>query len=283
MRHRAGIAVSAVTAVAAATGGVVVLGTGGDRPGTTVTRPPAVRPVSAQQVLGRAAQAAESRPAVRPRPDQWWYTKAVETGVAAEHGPKPHFSEAWIKLDGTQDASLLRGKLVIYRHTGIGAKRARAEYDRLVSLPADPRKLRSIIYKEVDAMPARDRMFPDRDGQAFRNAAQMLWDAPVTMSPATQAALYRVLATIPGVQIDTGVRDGAGRPAIALSRGFGEQFLLDPVTYQMVARRTVNTGRNAPRSPLDGRADPRYNVPKGTIMNDLTRVVTKLVDRPGQR
>lgn len=279
-RNRAGIAASAVTAAAVTAGAVVVVGGGGD--GTTPPRPPAVQLVSATQVLGKAAQTAEARPPVRPRPGQWWYTRAVEMGLTAEHGPKPHYSEDWIKLDGSQDASLLNGKLVIYRHTGAGAKNSKAETDRLMSLPGDSRKLRALVYKEVDATPARERMVKDRDGLAFRVAAQMLWDAPVTMPPATQAALYRVLAAIPGVQVDRNVKDGAGRSAIALSHGSGQQFLLDPATYQMVAQRTVNTGRNAPISATKGK-DRRYNVPVGTVMYSLTRVVTKLVDRAGQR
>lgn len=280
LRNRASIAASATTAAAVAAAALVVAGTGGNE--TAPPRPPAVQLVSAAQVLGRAAQTVEARPPARPRPGQWWYTKAVETGPTAEHGPKPHYSEDWIKLDGSQDASLLNGKLVFYRHTGEGAKNSRAETNRLMALPSDPRKLRALIYKEVDATPARDRMIKDRDGQAFRNAAQMLWDAPVTMPPATQAALYRVLAAIPGVQVHQNVRDGAGRPAIALSHGFGKQFLLNPATFQMVAQRTVNTGRNTPISASRGE-DPRYDVPVGTVMYSLTRVVTKIVDKPGQR
>lgn len=277
-RNRARAA-SAGTALAVAAGAVVVLGSGGGE--TVGPPPPATRLVSAAEVLGKAARTVEARPAAKARPDQWWYTKALEVGVATEHGPEPHTSEDWIKLDGTQDASLQRGRLVFYRHRGAGAERARAELDQLSSLPADPAGLRAMIYKRVDASPAREHIVPDRDGQAFRDATQMLWDAPVTMPPATQAALYRVIATIPGVQIDRNVRDDAGRPAIALSRGFGEQYLLDPSTYQMVAQRTVNTGRNAPRTASG--TDPRFNVPVGAVMYSLTRVVTKLVDRPGQR
>lgn len=111
---------------------------------------------------------------------------------------------------------------------------------------------------------------------------QMLWDAPVLLPPATQAALYRVLAAIPGVQLDRNVRDGAGRPAIALSRGFGEQYLLDPATYEMVARRTINTGRNAPIAKRTGTPDPRSNTPIGTVIYDLTRITNKLVNHPGR-
>ncbi|MFA1542609.1 CU044_5270 family protein [Actinomadura monticuli] len=280
LRNRASIAASAATAAAVAAGALVVVGAGGN--GTVPPRAPAVRLVGAAEVLGKAARTAEARPTVTPRPGQWWYTKAVEMGPTAEHGPKPHYSENWIKLDGTREAGLLNGKLVFFHHTGQGAKSARAETDRLMSLPSDPGKLRALVYENVDATLAQDRMIKDRDGQAFRDAAQMLWDAPVTMPPATQAALYRVLAAIPGVQIQRNAEDGAGRPAIALSHGFGEQFLLDPSTYQMVAQRTVNTGHNAPISRTKGK-DPRYDVPVGTVMYSLTRVVTKLVDRAGQR
>ncbi|NDU71824.1 hypothetical protein GWI34_04165 [Actinomadura sp. DSM 109109] len=280
LRNRAGIAASAATAAAVAAGALVVAGTGGN--GSVPARPPAVQLVSAAQVLGKAARTVEARPPVTPRPGQWLYTRTVELGPIAEHGPGPHYSEDWIKLDGSQDASLRNGKLVIYRHTGEGARNARAETDRLMSLPSDPGKLRALVYKEVDATPVRERMAKDRDAQAFRDAAHMLWNAPATMPPATQAALYRVLAAIPGVQVHPNVKDGAGRPAIALSRGFGEQFLLNPASYQMVGQRTVNTGRNAPISATRGK-DPRYDVPVGTVMYSLTRVATKIVDRPGQR
>ncbi|MFC6884512.1 CU044_5270 family protein [Actinomadura yumaensis] len=277
LRNRTAAA-SAATAVAVAAGALAVGGPGGSGGGPVAPTPTAVRLVNASEVLGQAARAAEARPAPKPRPNQWWYTRSLEAGIAAEHGPKPRLSENWTKLDGSADAGLKDGRLVFYPHTKPGAKSAEGRYERLASLPADPVKLRSIVYAEAEVEAPGDQ---GRDGGAFRAAAQMLWDAPPTMPPATQAALYRVLAAIPGVQVERGVKDGAGRPAMAVSRKFGDQYLLDPRTYEMVAQRTVSNGHNAPISR--DRSVPHRETPAGTVTYSLTRVATKIVDRAGQR
>ncbi|WP_185792231.1 CU044_5270 family protein [Actinoallomurus bryophytorum] len=275
LRNRVGAAsaVAAVTAAAVAAGVLTI----GAADGTGTSQPPAVRLVSATEVLGRAAQAMEVRPESRPRPDQWLYVKTLEVGVAAEHGMHPTAGENWTRFDGAREAGIYNGKLVIERKAGAASAEA-----RLASLPADPQALRAKIYKEVDASARRDWQYPDRDGEAFDTIAQLLWSNPVGIPPKTQAAFYRVLATIPGVGIDKNVKDGASRPAIAVTHGYGEQFLLDPATYQVVAQRTVFNGHNAPISKATG-TDPRYEVPVGTVTYSLTRLTAKVVDKPGQR
>ncbi|WP_433473853.1 CU044_5270 family protein [Spirillospora sp. CA-142024] len=285
MRRRRTASVSAVTAVAAATvvasvttGAGMVGGDGG--PGTT--DPSELRLASATQVLKRAAEKAQARPETRPRPDQWAYAKTLEQGVATGHGERPAVQETWTRMDGTQDAWFDDGKLVVHRQLEQVAGSVSRRYARLGTLPTSPGALRTVIYKEIDAIPQRDRQGPDRDGEAFRTAAQMLWDAPLGFAPKTQAALYRVLAQIPGVRVDAKVKDGAGRPAIAISRGFGEQFLLDPATYQVVGQRTVSNGRNAPQSK-NGGVDSRFAVPPGTVTYSLTLLTVKVVDKAGQR
>jgi hypothetical protein len=272
LRNRVGAAsaVAAVTAAAVAAG-VLTIGAGG---GTVTSQPPAVRLVSATEVLGKAAQVVESRPESRPRPKQWLYMKMIE----AEHSMRPTTRENWIRFDGAGQAGIYNGKLVIIDRNA-GAAPAKA---RLASWPTDPQALRAKIYKEVDARARRDWQYPDRDGEAFDTIVQLLWSNPVGIPPKTQAAFYRVIATIPGVGIDKNVKDGASRPAIAVTHGYGEQFLLDPATYQVVAQRTVFNGHNAPISKTTG-ADPRYKVPVGTVIHSVTRLTAKVVDKPGQR
>ncbi|MWK34076.1 hypothetical protein GEV43_08540 [Actinomadura sp. J1-007] len=149
LRNRTAAA-SAATAVAVAAGALAVGGPGGSGGGPVAPTPTAVRLVNASEVLGQAARAAEARPAPKPRPNQWWYTRSLEAGIAAEHGPKPRLSENWTKLDGSADAGLKDGRLVFYPHTKPGAKSAEGRYERLASLPADPVKLRSIVYAEAE-------------------------------------------------------------------------------------------------------------------------------------
>jgi hypothetical protein len=50
----------------------------------------------------------------------------------------------------------------------------------------------------------------------FQEASDLLWDPLV--GPALRSALYRVLATVPGVKVDSSARDSLGRPAVELSR-----------------------------------------------------------------
>ncbi len=50
----------------------------------------------------------------------------------------------------------------------------------------------------------------------FDQAANALWDP--RLSPALRAAVYKVLASTPGVTVKTGVTDSAGRPAVEISR-----------------------------------------------------------------
>jgi hypothetical protein len=54
------------------------------------------------------------------------------------------------------------------------------------------------------------------DDQVFEQATDMLWNPLV--GPALRAALYKVLATTPGVQVNANARDLGGRPAIEISR-----------------------------------------------------------------
>jgi hypothetical protein len=54
------------------------------------------------------------------------------------------------------------------------------------------------------------------DTLVYEQAATMLW-SPL-LSPELRSALYKVLASTPGVVVKTGVRDSMGRPAVEISR-----------------------------------------------------------------
>lgn len=57
---------------------------------------------------------------------------------------------------------------------------------------------------------------PTDNDLVFEQAADLLWEPH--LSPALRAALYKVLADTPGVQVKPGTTDSAGRPAIEISR-----------------------------------------------------------------
>jgi hypothetical protein len=54
------------------------------------------------------------------------------------------------------------------------------------------------------------------DDKVFQEASDMLWNPLV--SPALRSALYKVLATVPGVTVNPSAHDSTGRPAVELSR-----------------------------------------------------------------
>jgi hypothetical protein len=57
---------------------------------------------------------------------------------------------------------------------------------------------------------------PTDDDLVFGQAADLLWEPH--LSPALRAAVYKVLADTPGVQVRTGATDSEGRPAVEISR-----------------------------------------------------------------
>jgi hypothetical protein len=67
--------------------------------------------------------------------------------------------------------------------------------------------------------------------------AGALLGGPVT--PATRAALYRLLADQPGVQVFSGVTDPLGRTGVAIGDGTGMYLLIDSRTGAMLASTTA--------------------------------------------
>ena len=90
------------------------------------------------------------------------------------------------------------------------------------SWPTDPAKLRAFLLSPAAlATPAGQEIgtsnYPGvtTDDQVFANATGWLW-FPL-LPPALRSALYKVLATVPGVQVTSTV-DSTGQPAIEMSR-----------------------------------------------------------------
>jgi hypothetical protein len=52
--------------------------------------------------------------------------------------------------------------------------------------------------------------------KVFQEATFLLWNPLV--GPALRSALYRLLVTVPGVQVNSSARDANGRPAVLISR-----------------------------------------------------------------
>jgi hypothetical protein len=232
--HRRPIMILAGGLAAASTAAAVVL-VSQQAPATPPARPAVVRLLSATQVLDRAATAAASRPALLPGPHQWVYQKGIKS---LTDGSARFTMAGWTRFDGRESAAFENGKLVIYPGTPQDAKllatpQAAAGY--LASLPADPAAVLAAIYHKADTQPRDQWVSPNRDARAYSILMTLLWNAPVGVPPAHQAAAFRAMAKIPGVTVRTGLVDVAGRPAIGLSfspgNGLTGYFLLNPRTY----------------------------------------------------
>jgi hypothetical protein len=95
--------------------------------------------------------------------------------------------------------------------------------------------LLAIIYNKADAQPRDQWVSKNRDARAFSFLITVMWNAPVGVPPEHQGAAFRALAKIPGVTVQTGLADAAGRLAIGLTfktgHGLNGTFFLDPRTY----------------------------------------------------
>lgn len=225
----------------------------------TPPAPSAIRLVSAAQVLDHAASVALAKPALRVRPHQWVYEKGIKST-----GTRSFRMESWNRFDGHESASFEDGKLVFYRGTPqdvalLATPQAAAGF--LTSLPTDPSALLAIIYNKADAQPRDQWVSKNRDARAFSFLITVMWNAPVGVPPEHQAAAFRALAKIPGVTVQTGLTDAAGRPATGLTfktgNGLNGTFFLDPHTYTISGLGYKGAG--------------------------LARIATAVVDKPGQK
>ena len=94
---------------------------------------------------------------------------------------------------------------------------------------------------------------PTDNDLVFEQAADLLWEP--NLSPALRAALYKVLADTPGVQVKTGATDSSGRPAVEISRdrpgrqGEGRD-VREPEDRRHARVRLGRAVRRAPRGPV---------------------------------
>jgi hypothetical protein len=133
-------------------------------------------------------------------------------------------------------------------------------YQSLSSLPSDPAALVQYFEKLFSSAPASQR--PEK---AFESIGQLL--TLYVTQPAFTAELYRAIADIPGVTVNTRAVNLAGRPTIALSyltptRLLGGEIYLDPHSYQYVgAASAVKSGDHD--DGLEGYTVLRYALVSG--------------------
>jgi hypothetical protein len=291
-----GAAAAAAVAIVVASGVV-----SGPATRSTAPRAPAARLTLTAQLLGTAAATVAKQPTVRPGPHRWFYTKFVQY----EYGQPLQSGGSWETFDGRQTAYFQSGQLIV--HTGpliTGGGRTALDkynanatpltaYDALASLPSSPRALLAVIDQQVAAVGSQNVAAgspvswytPTSPGALeFDYLAQLLWNAAgAAAPPSAEAAVFRAMATIPGVSSQRGITDVAGQPAIGLSASGGKsQLLLDPKTYQVIGARVFSEGQKVAPRAAGRKAAKLHWPPKGALFISMAWAQVTMVGGPGR-
>lgn len=261
------------------------------------------------QVLRAAARVAASQPAEpQPGPGQYFYTRSREayfssTGFNPRCAPHPcdreHPSEAtrewsvlvpsyrqtWIAANGGGRARVVFAKPEFLTagqrrawkaagspHLGSGQVEDFAlsgqPFLDTSNLPTRPKALRKLI--EARKIPLVDG--PPGEAETFTLIGDML--RRTYLPPRFRAALYRVVAELPGVALLGQVKDPVGRAGtgVAFTKGSViHELIFDPETSALLGEREVAARRI-----------PELHVPAGTETGSVSYLETKVVDSLGR-
>lgn len=249
--------------------------------------PPVVR-LDSGVVLARAAEVASRRGKAQvPLPTQWHYTKTLDKQPNSD---TVKTMEGWMRYDGRQSANFNEdGELVVgdVPPDPGDDDLSPQQYDaKLRELPTAPRKLLAKVTGDRHWIEgAREEGVPKVvepvDARAYR-VIMLYLSRYGTMPPRLEAAMFRALALIPGVRIEQGVTDAAGRSGLGVWREspvdlpYRRYEILDPATYRYLGTRMVWL-----RDEFT--ADDRLPIaPKGAVWNTAL-LSSAIVERPGQR
>jgi hypothetical protein len=194
-----------------------------------------------------------SPPAIGP--DQWYYLKekfrntnwVINTywGFAANVNGFPgnpwpitaqpvQVEESWIAQQARQQ-SLVQGPGASVRWSGSPKKMVNPTYAWLQSLPTNPHQLLEILYAESAYLGG------GRSVAAFSAIGHVLSTA--VLPPATEAAIYRAAALIPGVTLIRESIDMTGRTGFGIaltdSTGLQNEWIFSKATYRFLGERAT--------------------------------------------
>jgi hypothetical protein len=293
--------IAAVTAAAAAAVALAV-------PGGAVPAKPRVSPSVghaslAAEVLTAAATAVAAQHVTEPAAKQWFYSQSI----SGQDGQPRRTDNEWITFDGKESAYYgapyagAPAQLIIHQSPaggyptsapGTSALKAwdnNAEpitaYNALASLPASPSALLAAIDKELSTGQAYFGVMgaaKTTSQREFNYLGALLWNAYAAAPPSALAAVYKAIATIPGVTVRQGLRDAARSPAVGISaNGGATELLLNPRTYQVIG---INLITKIPAGADKVKAAAAKQAGGGgTGAYSIAYVRIAEVSRPGQR
>ena len=246
--------------------------------------PRAVPVASVRELSERAAEASYDDRGQVPNPGQWLYVKQLQAAPQSADGglgvdpSRREVREEWNSVDGLQTASRFpNGKLLVQgNHPGLSA-------DELARQPVTPEGLLSKIRQKLEQMhmvSAETDSPPSMDERLFQAVYQIMGtQAP---APDVRAALFRGLATIPGVTVNQDAVDADGRHGVAFSYTGGwarYDLILDPVDFRFLGTYGV-TVQDRTTNYTNG---SNHVVKAGTPLTLTALLEAKVVDGPGQK
>jgi hypothetical protein len=246
-------------------------------------RPPSggVRLVAETQALADGAARRAAKEPWKARPDQWGYVKILLDTTKAKGGstlgePNRRWTAEKVnRLDGRKWAAWENGKMIV--HDGRNAGDGFNDYPptKITSLPADPAALLAAVYRQN----RRDHS-SDLQVGAFITLDTILEHH--VLPPRVGAAVYGAIVRIPGVRLQRGVKDAAGRSGSALYLVSGKlryDIIVNPKTYEYLGWRVM-----AVRGYVEKYSPSRSQRTKaGAILVVTARLAVGVVDRPDQR
>ena len=198
------------------------------------------------QLVDYATRSAAVAPAFVPSSDEWVYTETEVASSSAGGGgflfgpPNERvIGQEWTRVDQLMFASYLHGHLQ-FSPGGPGAtlggwKSISPSY--LNSLPTNEAQLKAIILANNSDPHMPWYVGTDKNYTIFNGIFTLMADGQsegTWIPPKLQAAMYRILASLPGVRFDA-TTDLAGRHGVGfymLPGGWAKQeIVIDPVTY----------------------------------------------------
>ena len=212
----AGAALATAAGVIAAVAGHASRAPGITGPATSMpvktARQPPLTLTADQRKLDKLSSVAASQP-----PGQGRYVVMMTGGgdVKDTSVIDSRTGDMWSYQQGTDGAPSGKGFTKNYSPTAA----------QLAAMPTGLTALRSALIAQWDAqnkpgpnpdnLPTHPIPFNDND-RVFQQATFLLWNPLV--GPDLRSALYRVLATVSGVTVNSSARDATGRPAVEISR-----------------------------------------------------------------
>ncbi|SNT48873.1 hypothetical protein SAMN05216276_105020 [Streptosporangium subroseum] len=252
------------------------------------TSPPSVVRLDSSVVLAHAAEVAGGRKSAHvPLPTQWHYTKTLDKQPNSD---TVKTIERWIRYDGEQRAGFGRDGELVVRDVPPDPgddDLSPQQYDaKLRALPTDPRKLLAKVtgdrhWIEGGYEEGVPKSTEPADARAYR-VIMIYLSRYGSMPPRLEAAMFRALALIPGVRIEQGVRDAAGRSGLGVWRElpggapYRDYHILDPGTYRYLGRQILWLRDDF----MPGDSEPMLR--KGAVASTAL-LSSVIVDRPGLR